>query len=49
MYIYIIDVALFTCVYIKLYTQIKIGESFVKASEKKQRELKKVEQFSNVS
>lgn len=49
MYMYIMHFVLFACIYARLYSQIKIGQSIVKASETKQRELKKVEQFSNVS
>lgn len=46
---YMMYIVLFTCIYIRMYIQIKIGQSFVKASETKQRELKEVGQFSNVS
>lgn len=48
-YIYMMHFVLLASIYIRLYTQIKIEQSFVEASETKRRELKKVEQFSNVS
>lgn len=42
-------IVLFASICIRMYTQINIGQSSVKASETKQRELKEVELFSNVS